>query len=90
VTLTGLHDADRLYVLVMEEGGEEKKVLWDDPTSSDVGETLILANEKVGVDGTDVDIGGGNDWAYCPGEDVTFQIYGRNDGRTSLLAEFEF
>jgi len=90
VTLTQLRKADVIYVLVSEEGGEHKKVLWSDPSSENVGETLKLANEQPGVDGVDVDIGGGDDWAYCPGEDVTFSFYARYDGRTSLLQEFEF
>lgn len=90
VTLTQLRKADVIYVLVSEEGGEHKKVLWSDPSSENVGETLKLANEQPGVDGVDVDIGGGDDWAYCPGEDVTFSFYARYDGQTSLLQEFEF
>lgn len=90
VTLTYFQQADVIYVLVTEEGAETKKVLWSDPSSENVGERLTLANEQTGVDGVDVDIGGGDDWAYCPGEDVTFSFYARYDGRTSLLQEFEF
>lgn len=90
VTLTQLRQADVIYVLVSDEGGEHKKVLWESPTSDDVGETLRLANEQQGVDGVDVDIGGGSDWAYCPGEDATFRFYARYDGRTSLLQEYRF
>jgi len=90
VTLTQYQQADVIYVLVSEEGGTEKKVLWNDPDGSDVGETLTLANEVTDSSKVDVDIGGSGDWAYCPGEDATFEFYARYDGRTSLLMTFEF
>ena len=92
VTLRQLHQADVIYVIVASEGGEEKKVLWADPSSSNVGETLTLANEVTASDAVDVDIGkpSGSDTAYCPGESATFSIYAEYDDRTSLLQEFEF
>lgn len=92
VTLVDLQRADVIYVIVTDEGGEEKKVLWEDPTADDVGETLTLANEVTAADGVDVDIGNptGSDFAFCPDESATFAFYARNDGQTTVLQRFRF
>ena len=85
VTLTTYQQADEVYVLVRDEGGKRTKTVWENPTSATVGETKTLANEPTSDDRVDVDIGGSDDWAYCPGEDATFEFYSRYDGQTTLL-----
>jgi flagellin-like protein len=89
VTLTSVRDVDRLYVIVGDEGGEETKVLWDQPGPDDVGRTLTLANEVTGPQ-VDVDIGGSGDIGYCPGDSATFRFYAENDGQTTALQTVEF
>jgi flagellin-like protein len=88
VTLTSYGDADKIYVIVREEGGETKKTVWEDPTGEDVGQTKTLANELDG-NRVDIDIGGGGDWAFCPGNSATFTFYARNDGQTTSLQRLE-
>jgi hypothetical protein len=94
VTLVNYQEADVIYVLVRDEGGEEKKPLWSDLSSANVGETLTLANEQTAMPGVDVDVGqDGNPaggYALCPGESTTYEFYAENDGRTQLLQRFEF
>jgi FlaG/FlaF family flagellin (archaellin) len=88
VTLTQLQQADRIYVIVASEGDEQLRVLWDDPGSSDVGETLVLANEPPGSN-VDVDFGGGGDFALCPGDPAVFEFYAETDGQTTILQRLE-
>lgn len=88
VTLTTFERADAIYVVVAEEGGENRKTLWDDPTGDDVGTTLTLANEVTGPQ-VDVDIGGGGDAAFCPGDSATFRFYAEYDGQTTVLQRFD-
>jgi hypothetical protein len=85
VPLTNYQEADEIYVLVREEGGERTKTVWANPTSATVGETKTLANEGTGDSRVDVDIGSGGDWAYCPGDSATFEFYASTDGQTALL-----
>jgi FlaG/FlaF family flagellin (archaellin) len=93
VTLSYLDRADEIYVIVNDEGGKRKKVVWDDPSSSDVGTTKTLANEVTAMPGVDVDVGdpgsstGG--YALCPGDDATFRFYARYDGQTLTLQRFQ-
>jgi hypothetical protein len=88
VTLTQLQQADRIYVIVTDEGDERLRTLWDDPGSADVGETLVLANEVPGPE-VDVDVGGGSDYALCPGDRATFEFYAETDGQTTILQRLE-
>jgi flagellin-like protein len=87
VTMTQFSGADRIYVQVRSEGATNKKVLWADPSADTVGETLTLANELTSFSSVDVDIGGGNDFAFCPGEQAVIEIYAERDGRVQLLQE---
>lgn len=84
VSLVRVQDADEVYVRVSDEGGERKKVLWANPSAA-TGTTKTLANEVESDPRVDVDIGGGGDWAYCPGDEATFEFYAVNDGQTQLL-----
>lgn len=85
VTLTVLQRAETIYVAA--DGGE-KKVIWSDPGPGDVGTTKRVANEVTGTAaGVDVDIGGGGDFAICPGDDVTFRFFAEYDGQTVSIQE---
>jgi flagellin-like protein len=88
VTLTSFDQADTIYVIVADEGGEDRKTLWDDPSVADVGTTLTLANEVTGPQ-VDVDIGGSGDFAFCPGDAATFRFYAEFDGQTTILQRFD-
>jgi hypothetical protein len=87
VTMTQFGGADRIYVQVRSEGATDKQVLWADPTADTVGETLTLANEVTASPKVDIDIGGGGDTAFCPGEQAVIEIYAERDGRVQLLQE---
>ncbi|MFB6071819.1 MAG: archaellin/type IV pilin N-terminal domain-containing protein [Halobacterium sp.] len=84
-TLISYQNADRIYVLVSDEGGTRKKTVWESPSSSTVGSTKTLANEVESHPAVDVDIGGSGDWAYCPGDEATVEFYAAGDGSTNLL-----
>jgi flagellin-like protein len=87
VTLTQYSGADQIYVKVPTEDATNKKVLWADPSADTVGETLTLANEVTTFSSVDVDIGGGSDVAFCPGEEAVIEIYAERDDRVQLLQE---
>ena len=42
-------------------------------------------NEIVCVGGTDVDIGGGNDYSFCPGDEETFVFYAEYKGERTVV-----
>jgi len=89
VTLTQLDQADRIYAIVHDEGGERKKVVWSDPGDGQVGTTRLLIND-VEMESHWVDIGkdGGSDIAFCPGESATFRFYGEYEGETFLIRRY--
>ncbi len=90
VTLTSLQQADTIYVIVVDEGADRKKTVWDDPGPDDVGETKTLANEDPDDPKVDVDVGAtSGDIAYCPGDSATFEFYAETDGQTTILQRFE-
>lgn len=92
VTLTNYQQADRIYVIVHSEGGENLKEVWGDPSVEDVGTSVLLANEDYGGNIPDrfseeefIDIGGGGDWSYCPNDEATFDFYAESDGQKTIL-----
>ena len=89
VTLTQLERADRIYVIVHDEGGERKKVVWSDPSEGQVGTTRLLIND-VEYEPHWADIGeyGGSDIAFCPDETATFRFYGEYEDETFLIRKF--
>lgn len=90
VTITQFDRADEVYVIVTAEGATTRKTIWSDPGPDDVGQPMLLANEQIGVAGTDVDIGGSGDVKLCPDEDATFRFYAKSDGQTLSLQTYEF
>jgi hypothetical protein len=90
VTLTQLEQADTIYVIVADEGGERKKVVWSDPNEGQVGTTRLLIND-LEYEPYWVDIGedGGSDIAFCPDESATFRFYGEYEGETFLIRKYE-
>lgn len=84
VSLISVQDADEVSVRVSDEGGERRRTLWSSPEAA-TGETQTLANEVASDPRVDVDVGGGGDWAYCPGDEATFEFYATSDGEAQLL-----
>ena len=87
VTLTQLNQVDRIYVIVADEDATRKKVVWSDPSDDQVGTTKLLINELT-YGSNWVDIGGGSDTAFCPGETATFRFYGEYEGETFLIRKY--
>jgi flagellin-like protein len=86
VTLVDYTRAEEIFVAA--EGGRDHLV-WSNTDNSTVGEKKRLMNEPVGVGGTDVDIGGGGDFALCPGDEETFVFYAEWKDERTVVREVE-
>jgi hypothetical protein len=86
VTLIDYTRAEKIFVAA--EGGRDHLV-WSNINNSSVGEKKRLMNEPVGIGGTDVDIGGGDDWALCPEDEENFIFYAEWKGQRTVVREVE-
>ena len=86
VTLLDYTRAEKIFVAA--EGGRDHLV-WSNIGNSTVGEKKRLMNEPVGVGETDVDVGGGGDFALCPGDKETFVFYAEWNGERTVVRGVE-